>query len=41
MNTLAQDAAVQKHYLSNETHTKFSLERRVGVPNYNMLLDNE
>lgn len=41
MNILAQDAAIQKHYLSNETHTKFSLERRVGVPNYNLLLDNE
>lgn len=40
MNTVAQDAAVQKHYLSKETHTKFALERRAGVPNYNMLLEN-
>lgn len=36
---LVNDTAIQKHYLPKETHTKFSLERCDGVPNYNLLVD--
>lgn len=36
---LVKDPAIQKHYLPTKTHTKFSLERHDGVPNYNLLVD--
>lgn len=35
---MVTDSAVQKHYASNEIHTKFSLERPGGIPNYNILV---
>ncbi|KAJ6641598.1 Pyrimidodiazepine synthase [Pseudolycoriella hygida] len=35
---LKEDEAVKKHLLSNFTHTKFSLGRRAGTPDYDLLV---
>lgn len=37
---MKEDPAVQKHMLSKFIHTKFSLGRRAGTPNYNILDEN-
>lgn len=34
---MREDPAVQKHMLSTFVHTKFSLARRAGTPNYDIL----
>lgn len=36
---MKDDEAVAKHHLPTNTHTKFSLERHEGIPNYNILVD--
>lgn len=36
---IKDDEAVAKHHLSTYTHAKFSLERREGTPNYNILVE--
>lgn len=34
-----EDPAVKEHLLSTFTHTKFSIGRREGTPNYDLLVE--
>lgn len=37
VHAMKEDPAVQKHMLSTFVHTKFSMARRAGTPNYDIL----
>lgn len=39
MHVMREDAAVKQHLLSTFTHTKFSMGRREGTPNYDLLVE--
>lgn len=39
MHLMREDPAVKQHLLSTFTHTKYSMGRRDGTPNYDILVE--